>query len=354
MSARRGRTLTATLALAAFAVWTLAAAAGAPSNESISIGIIDFYGLSKLSADRARTALTVHEGDTIPLAGDGRPAFMAATEARLAALPGIRKARVNVVCCDNGRAIVFVGIEERGAATMSFRAAPKGDARLAADIVKAGDELEKALRLAVQRGDAADDRSQGHALAHDPASRAVQERFVTYANRDLPELRRVLRNSSDAAERALAAEVLGYAADKAAVVDDLVYAMSDPAEGVRNDAMRALLVIAEMTPNDGRRVPRIPPQPFIALLGSPVWSDRNKAAGALETLTRGRDPGSLKAVRRQAVPPLSEMARWKSEGHAQPAFLILGRIAGYSDEAALKLWEKGERETVIKAAARRQ
>jgi hypothetical protein len=83
-----------------------------------------------------------------------------------------------------------------------------------------------------------------------------------------------------------------------------------------------------------------------------VWSDRNKASGALEALTRRPDPALLKSLREQAISPLMEMARWKSEGHALPAFRILARIANYSDETALNLWKQGERETVINAAAR--
>ena len=338
----------------ALAACTLAVA-GQAAGQSIPIGIIDFYGLNRVSAGRARTALTFKEGDTISLAGDERAAFMRTSEGRLATVPGVSRARISLVCCENGRAIVYVGIEERGSATMAFRAAPAADARLAADIVQAGDEFSKALPLAVQRGDAAEDRSQGHALAHDSAMRAIQDRFVLYANRDLPELRRVVRSSSNAAERALAAQVLGYAADKAAVVDDLVYGMSDPSEDVRNNAMRALLVIAEMAPSAGRPVPRIPPQPFIALLNSPVWSDRNKASGALMAITSSRDPQLLEALRQpEAITALAEMARWKSEGHAQAAFFILGRIAGYSDDGALNLWRRGEREVVINAAVTRK
>ena len=347
MTAKRETTMTKIIA--AVAVCTLVAA-GEAAGQAIPIGIIDFYGLCGVSADRARAALTFTEGDTILLAGDEPPAFIAASEARLAAVPDVRQAKINLVCCDNGRAIIYVGIEERGSPTMSFRAAPQSDARLAADVVQAGDEFSQALMLATQRGDAGEDRSQGHALAHDSAMRAIQERFVIYAKRDLPELRRAVRGSSNAAERALAAQVLAYAPDKSAVVDDLVYGMTDPAKDVRNNAMRALLVIAEMAPSSGRPVPRIPPQPFIALLSSLEWSDRNKASGALEVLTRNRDPGLLETLRQQAVSPLAEMARWKSEGHALPAFLILARIAGYSDEAALEVWRRGERESLIKAA----
>lgn len=351
--AARGERRTTSI-LAALAACTLVAA-GEAVGQSIPIGIIDFYGLNRVSADRARAALTLTEGDTISLVGDERPAFMASSEARLATVPGVSRARISLVCCDNGRAIVYVGIEERGSATMSFRAAPKGDTRLAPDIVQAGDEFSKLFLVSVQRGDAAEDRSQGHALAHDSATRAVQDRFVLYANRNLRELRRVLRSSPNAVERALAAQVLGYAADKSAVVDDLVYGMSDPSEDVRNNAMRALLVIAEMAPSAGRPVPRIPPEPFIALLNSPVWTDRNKASGALSALTSSRDPQLLEALRqREAITALAEMARWKSEGHAQAAFVVLGRIAGYLDDGALSLWRRGEREVVINAAGRRQ
>ena len=336
------------------ACWTLVAA-GEAVGQSIPIGIIDFYGLNRVSADSARAALTFKEGDTISFAGDERPPFMAASELRLATVAGVSRSRISLVCCDNGRAIVYVGIEERGSATMLFHAPGEGDVRLAPDIVQAGDEFSKTLVVAVQRGAAAEDRSQGHALDHDSAVRAVQYRFVRYANRDLPELRRVVRSSPNAAERALAAQVLGYAADKSAVVDDLVYGMRDPSEGVRNNAMRALLVIAEMSPNTGTPVPRIPPEPFIALLNSPVWTDRNKASLALSALTSRRDPQLLEALRRrEAITALAEMARWKSEGHAQAAFVILARIAGYSDDGALGLWRRGEREVVINSAVPRR
>jgi HEAT repeat protein len=153
----------------------------------------------------------------------------------------------------------------------------------------------------------------------------------------------------------LAAEVLGYAPDKAAVIDDLVHGMSDPSEAVRNNAMRALMVIAEMAPGAGRQTPRIPPQPFIALLNSPVWSDRNKSSAALSSLTRSRDARLLDALRQpEAIGALAEMARWKNEGHAQAAFLILARIAGYPDQDALTLWQRGDREVAIRAAISRK
>ena len=118
--------------------------------------------------------------------------------------------------------------------------------------------------------------------------------------------------------------------------------------------MRALLVFGEMVPVANRRVPRIPHAPFMAFLHSPIWTDRNKATGALMTLSASRDAALLARLRKGALAPLIEMARWKSDGHARPAFVLLGRIAGYSDDAAKAAWDRGERELVISAALGRQ
>ena len=323
-------------------------------GQELQIGIIDFYGLNHVSAAQARQALTVKEGDTLSFGSSERPAFLSESESRLSMVPGVVGVRMNVVCCDEGRAILYVGIQEDGGAVMRFRSAPDGTARLAADVVQAGDEFSRALAAAVQRGDAAEDRTQGHALGHDPATRAIQERFISYARRDLPTLREVLRHSSDSSQRALAAQVLGYVTDKQAVVGDLVYGVSDPFEEVRNNAMRALLVFAESAPTTARPVPRVPYEPFIALLNSPVWSDRNKSSGAVMVLSKNRDAELFARLRSEALRPLVEMARWKSAGHAVAAFMILGRMAGYSDEAAQGAWNRGEREAVISAVLNRR
>jgi hypothetical protein len=322
-------------------------------GQDLQVGIIDFYGLNKVSTSQVRSALAFKEGDIISLDGDEPPSFLRATEHRVAQLPGVVRARTELVCCDHNRAIVYVGVEERGARTMKLRTAPRGAARLPEDIVESGAEFSRALSLAVQRGDVTEDRSLGHALSHDPATRAIQERFVGFAARDLPVLRRVLRTSSDQDQRALAAEIMGYAPDKQAVVDDLVLGMNDPYDEVRNNSMRALMVFADAAAGH-RPALSIPAQPFIAFLDSPVWSDRNKASGALLALSRGRDPGLLSTLRKEALAPLVEMARWKSEGHALAAFIILGRIAGYTDDKAQALWNAGERETVIGAAVGRK
>ena len=97
-----------------------------------------------------------------------------------------------------------------------------------------------------------------------------------------------------------------------------------------------------------------PVQPFIGLLNSPVWTDRNKASFALAELSERRDPKLLGKLQREALAALIEMAHWKSGGHAKPALMILGRIGGQSDDAIQAAWTRGEREGIINAAVKRQ
>jgi hypothetical protein len=86
------------------------------------------------------------------------------------------------------------------------------------------------------------------------------------------------------------------------------------------------------------------------LLHSIVLSDRVQSAEALVTLTDRGDQATLGQIRESALPALAEMARWKALRYALPPFLLLGRVAGLRDAELHQLWEKGERETVIRQA----
>lgn len=307
------------------------------------IGIIDTYGRRRVSEGEICQALGVAEGEPAP-------ADREAALRRLRALPRVRDARIHGVCCDDGEAILYVGIEEEGAPSLAFRPAPTGGVRLPPDAVDAGAAFEEAARNAVLRGDVEEDDSAGHALLHDPDARVIQEKFVGLAARDPGRLRDVLRNSADAGQRALAAQLLGYSADKASVVPDLVDGMRYPDEEVRNNAMRALGVIGVYAARSPEKAIRVPGEPFVDLLNSIVWTDRNKAAFALVEFSRSRDPVLLALLRDRALPSLVEMARWKSWEHASAAFFILGRAGGLSEEAIELAWEQGDRDAVIDAA----
>jgi len=317
------------------------------------VGIIDFYGLRRVSAAEARRALPLREGDDLTSSEDALRRKVQDAQRQLESSLGVAQARLELVCCEADRLIVYAGIVESGTAAVAVSpAAPQGGVRLAENIVQAGRAFEDALLKAVGRGDTSEDHSSGHALSRDPARRATEDRFVTIAQRDLQRLRDVLHHSSDADHRALAAQILGYAPDKREIVGDLVDAAQDPAAAVRNNAMRALWAIADLANRSPGLGIHIPAGPFVPLLSSIQWSDRNKASVALLSLTEARDEGVLGALcaAEEAIPALGEMARWKAAGHARPAFFILGRLAGLPEEQIDAAWARGDREAVIASA----
>jgi hypothetical protein len=188
---------------------------------------------------------------------------------------------------------------------------------------------------------------------HDPGARAVQEGFVALADRYGQQLRAALRDSDKPEQRALAARILGYATDKTSVVGDLSSAMRDADAEVRNNATRALWLIAAFARKTPDRNIEVPPDPFIDLLNSLTWTDRNKSSLALLSLTESRDPALLSALRQKAVPALIEVARWKSRGHAVASVVILARVAGIPENDLASAVASGSHATIVDAALKR-
>ena len=317
------------------------------AQQNATVGIVDFYGLRQITEAQVRQALRIVEGDAIT------ESILRSAEKRVRALPGVSDARVDGVCCDNGNTLVYVGIEEKGTPALRFNSPPKGDGRLPDEVVRAGAALDAAFEKAAERGDFEEDQSQGHSLMHDPGVRAVQEGFVALADRYGQQLREALRDSGKREQRALAAQVLGYATDKASVVGDLSSAMRDPDAEVRNNATRALWLIAGFARKAPDRMIQVPADPFVDLLNSLTWTDRNKSSLALMSLTEARDPALLSTLRQKAVPALTEMARWKSRGHAVAPVMILGRVAGIPENELVSAAASGSHATIVDEALKR-
>ena len=285
------------------------------------IGIVDFYGNHNLSSVALRKALGIKEGDAIP-----DDTVKAAAATRLKALPGVQNVHISGVCCDAGRAILYVGIQEVGGIKPAYRPAPTGNVRLPQELIAANRRFEKALIAAAVSGDLTEDDSQGHALAHNPDMRAVQQGYLHFASEHFALLRDVLMQSSDAHHRALAAQVVGYSSDKRAAADCLLGAVNDADEEVRNNATRAIGVIANYANSNPEKQIRISPDPFIEMVNSPIWTDRNKGTMGLMMLTQKPDSAVYAAIRKKALPALTEMANWKSTMHNGAPRLILERV----------------------------
>jgi hypothetical protein len=307
------------------------------------IGIIDFYGLHKISQQKLRQVLGAKEGDPLPPSkGD--------TEERLDAIPGVVESHLEAVCCDQGQMILYVGLEEKGAPHFDLREPPDTDVQLPADVQTTYQKFLAATRS----GQSGEDLTQGHTLSSNPDARAIQEQFIPIAKKYLPELRHVLKDSADEEQRAIAAYVIAYSENKKAIVDDLQFALKDADAGVRLNAARGLKSLAVYARLHSGAGFTIQPTWFIEMLNSLSFSDRQQGLAVLQILTDSPNPSVIEQLRERSLASLVEMARWKALSHALPAFLLVGRVAGLPDEKVQEAWTRGDRESVISQATKKR
>ncbi|MEP7362784.1 MAG: HEAT repeat domain-containing protein [Acidobacteriota bacterium] len=304
------------------------------------IGIIDFYGRQRVPEEKLVKALGKKVGDSLPRSkGDAEEA--------IEQVEGVVRANLEAACCEDGKAILYIGIEEKGAPHFDFNAPGAGPAVLPKEIHDEYVAFLAAVGLAVRAGVTSEDLSHGHSLMADATCRAHQEKFLELAEADLPRLREVLRTSFDEEHRAIAAYVIGYAPKKDAVIDDLQYALRDPDDTVRNNAMRSLGAIAILAQKQPELALKISPTWFIESLNSIIWQDRITAANTLVTLTESRDASLMAQLRERALPAIREMAAWQHLPHALPGFILAGRLAGMGESEIQGIWERGDRRALF-------
>jgi hypothetical protein len=323
----------------------LQAIAAVAFGQMPPIGAIDFYGVRTVPIERLRAALAVNVGDA--LTGQVRTAVK-----QLETIPRVERTAVDAVCCEGGKSTLYIGIQETGTPPLEFRPAPTSQLELPPEVLVGFAEYETAFNQAVQAGDFAEDDSAGYSLMHFPAARAAQEAFVGLASRYNAELVSVLRESANDEHRAIAAQVLAYSSDKSATVEQLVFATRDPHPTVRNNAVRALALLAGFARRNPQSNLAVPAAPLVDLLNSLVWTDRNKASLALMQISENGDRALLSLLKERALASLVEMARWKAPGHAMAPLLILGRIGGMTDEATFHAFAQDKRDVIIQAATR--
>ncbi len=316
------------------------------------IAVLDTYGLVKVRRNAVLKSVGLRVGDREP-GSDG----IHQIEVRLHTLAGVAAAAVSVVRYRSGspptgavQSIVYIGIREAGAPKVCFRPEPIARIALPDEVVAAYEAFKKSRRASLRRGDWSEDDSHGYALLGDEATRALQKQFVPLAERHFDRLAEVLRTANSAKQREMAATVLAFAGDKTKVAAELAAAARDPDRRVRNDATRALGVILNYARQHPELAIAAPVEPYLDLLQSLQWTDRNKAMFVLLELTEDGDASLLHQLAEHSLPALVEMARWSTEGHAVMAYLLVGRIAGLTDTELIAAWRDGKREDVIARA----
>lgn len=301
-------------------------------SQTATVGSIEVYGNRKLSTDTVVRYLSIKAGDTISL-----NSFSSKTEIEsLKKIQGVKHAALNALCCNAaGDITLYVGIGENDSVVIRHRKAPVQNIRLSPEMMAAYHALREEIRNAVQTNRATEDDSGGYALLEYKPARKQQMKFINFANQHFSLLAKTVKYSSYPEHRAAAAEIIAYAANKKKVAQVLQYAANDADEEVRNNATRALGILAIYAGKHPELNITIAPDLFIQMLNSIVWTDRNKGTALLMYLTETRNQALLNKIKQQALPSLIEMARWNDRAHAFFSFIILGRIAGVEDEILL-------------------
>ena len=191
---------------------------GQPSQ----VGIIDFYGTISNDVE-LRKCLPFITNDTVRfLTASAYPKAKKAIVDCLLGQPNIKQADISFICCDEkeGKWIVFVGLDTKSKEISQSTKA--NDIKLPAEIKDIYDSLMNLVIVAVKKGEATENDSSGHSLMNYLPARKLQEKFITYADKNLSLLREVLRLSKHAEQRQVAATVIAYYHDKAEIIKDLL------------------------------------------------------------------------------------------------------------------------------------
>ena len=292
------------------------------------IGSIDFFAWTGVDIDALRRNLTIRPGDW--WTSETNQLVRSEIEELLGRTPS----DVDAVCCDeDGNRMIYIGLSSGSGSRDRWNPQPTEPIELDTDLLTLYGRYEQTVEQAVSReeGLILEDRSFGYPLSQDEGVRKIQEHIREYALSNSAQLFSVSRGSSLARHREIAVDAIGFGRHSADQIDALTHSTLDPDPTVRNNAIRALSVLA--TSEVELEAP-IPYTTFVDLLSSDVRTDRSKAVALLSRLTESRDPGVLEAILRRSLAPLVECARWSWSGHAYPARVVLGRIGGI-DEATI-------------------
>ena len=284
------------------------------------IGIIDYYGAKAFSNEKLRQSLKIAEGDPLPPSkGD--------LEEVLVGLKGIARANVEAICCEDGKAIFYIGVEERGRPHLDIREEPKNLKLLMPDDVAA---IYNKLLEAVA----------------DPSK--VEAQLPDVAENHQAILRQILREGADPEDRRVAATVLGYGPRAQSIIEDLQLGLRDPDQEVRAAALKSLAPLAFYARKHPEAEIQVLTTWFVEMLNSVSWKDRISAMKLLVELTNERDEKLMRHLKERGIPALVEMSMWKHLPHALPAYILLGRIAGLSEQEIQDSWSANQREETVK------
>jgi len=135
------------------------------------------------------------------------------------------------------------------------------------------------------------------------------------------DLYEIVKSDKNSDHRAMALFLLAHTNNAKKLLPVLGFAIHDPSDNVRNNAMRVMMTIAQSDPNR-----EYPVKEVITALEFPSADDRNKSAYVLATLVKSRRYRDT--INQQAVPALLKLLRLRQANNHDPAYEILKDLSG--------------------------
>jgi hypothetical protein len=303
------------------------------------IAAIELYGTADVDYIRLRAAFPFRVGDIFEL----KAATFQDRAPDLQKLIGNSRISVAPVFIPDLNGWVFyVDVEPPDTSPALWNPAPTEAEKLPERIVHL---YEHAMDRYINGGiHAGDETTNGYSLSKDPIMRSDELKLIGYARAHAKRVYSVLKRSASPRDRIAAAWIAGYAPKGSDQLTALLHSVMDSDSTVRNNAIRVLAVLAS---HDAGIARRIPPDPFIPMLHSLTWSDRNKAMFLLDPVTAARDPHTMESLRLQAIEPLRQMSRWTYWDHASMALVLLGRIADIPEARLQRLLQARDAAAIL-------
>lgn len=303
--------------------------------SQMKISTVDYYGEEGVDTVKLMQIASAVEGYDL-LSGE------ALLRSKLHQIKGVRRFLLKKVCCDAKGVNIFVGLSTEENFSSFKRKKAFRDVTLPDDLLKVYQEYLDRLKAAIEKGEREDNLELGYSLMKNEAVRHLQQKLPEMVSPHQKILAQVMRCGVNAGHRAAAAFLMGYCRDQRLSLLSFQDALSDPNPEVRNNALRAMTAILVSGRQNTAELQKASRSKILEMLYSPEWTDRDKAMFALVAITQQKDPSFLATLKDKAGIVLKGMSRWKSRPHALLAYILLGRIAGKSEERIFQDWQAGK------------
>jgi hypothetical protein len=318
-----------------------AQSADTETTECTVTGIY-FFGCNGSHVDEVKAAIPIHIGDKLDMNNSKqiKNKFWNAVWQTTRCSP----TDVALIMNGNRELTIYVGLPGRDVAEAKDNAVGTEPLVVPEEGTKLYDDMMKTLsHVLATRGPVAEDDSNGYSLTKDDLLRPKELAFREWALTHQDVIFKVLKESSVKQQREVAAYAVGYLDPSKTQIDALVSAVTDRSGAVRNNAIRSLACIAS---SSKARAAMIPPEPFLQLLNSGEWTDRNKGEFVIKSLC-ANDPSLYEKLKTSCLQSLCEMACW-DRPHASGARALLSHITNIAPEKINEFGSAGDLDSLTR------